>query len=217
MVSEIVALLEPHRNPGNAAPMEAYMKNQFPFLGIKKTVLDSAVKPYINGLKKQKQINWTFVSDLWKLPQREYQYVAMMILQVQKKQLIWEDLSKIEVLILQKSWWDTVDLMAGHLLGELGLKYPEKMSAAMLDWSTNDNIWIARSALLYQLKFKEKTHKDILATCILNNNESPEFFIRKAIGWILREYSKTNPQWVRDFINENTLSGLSVREGSKYL
>ncbi len=217
MTTEITALFESHRNTDNAAAMTAYLKNQFSFLGIKKPERQQLCKAVLAGCKKNNAIDWQWVNDLWQRPEREYQYLAMEILLVSKTKLTFADLDKIEHLITQKSWWDTVDTIAGNLLGEMGKRYPEQMNEAMLLWSRSDNMWKARSAILFQLKYKNLTNTAVLSECILYNNSSTEFFIRKAIGWALREYSKTNPDWVRDFIKEHPLSALSVREGSKYL
>lgn len=217
MFTEIVSLLESHRHSSNATAMSAYMKNKFPFLGIKKPLLEKVLKPFLEAYKAEPTIDWQLIHQLWDLPEREFQYTAMLILQVQKKRLVLEDLAEIERLISHRSWWDTVDFLATHLLGFLGLNHIESMQGTMLIWSRSSNIWIARSSLLFQLKYKTQTDTDLLAACILNNATSEEFFIRKVIGWILREYSKTNAEWVSAFIKENTLSSLSVREGSKYL
>jgi 3-methyladenine DNA glycosylase AlkD len=217
MVTEIIVLLESHRNPDNAAPMARYMKNQFPFLGIKKPQLELLLKPYLIAYKVESKIDWELIRQLWGQPEREYQYAALLILQVQKKVLEWKDLPQIEFLIQERSWWDTVDVLATHMLAAIGLKFERQMKATMLNWSKSDNFWIVRSALLYQLKYKTLTDTEVLSIIILNCADSKEFFIRKAIGWVLREYSKTNPEWVANFIDQNFLSKLSVREGRRYL
>ena len=97
------------------------------------------------------------------------------------------------------------------------MKYPELIDDYILDWSNDDNMWLKRSSVLFQLKYKEKTNVNLLKEIILNNNMDNEFFIAKAIGWILREYSKTNPKWVKEFIGNNYLQKLSIREGGKYI
>ncbi len=97
------------------------------------------------------------------------------------------------------------------------MKYPELIDDYILDWSNGDNMWLKRSSVLFQLKYKEKTNVNLLKEIILNNNMDNEFFIAKAIGWILREYSKTNPKWVKEFIENNYLQKLSIREGGKYI
>jgi 3-methyladenine DNA glycosylase AlkD len=96
-------------------------------------------------------------------------------------------------------------------------KFPESKESITSAWNNSDNIWLNRSSLLFQLKYKTGTDTDLLGRYIKNLSSSKEFFIRKAIGWVLREYSKTNAAWVRDFIRDNKLAALSIKEGSKYL
>jgi 3-methyladenine DNA glycosylase AlkD len=134
-----------------------------------------------------------------------------------KKQLEVDDIVWIEKLIVTKSWWDTVDILATHLAGEYFKKHKNKIDLITNQWNNSDNIWLQRSSLLFQLKYKQNTNVFLLENYILNLKESNEFFIRKSIGWILREYSKTNPAWVIQFLQKNELSNLSVREASKYL
>jgi 3-methyladenine DNA glycosylase AlkD len=134
-----------------------------------------------------------------------------------KKQLEVDDIVWIEKLIVTKSWWDTVDILATHLAGEYFKKHKNKIDLITNQWNNSDNIWLQRSSLLFQLKYKQNTNVFLLENYILNLKESKEFFIRKSVGWILREYSKTNPAWVIQFLQKNELSNLSVREASKYL
>jgi 3-methyladenine DNA glycosylase AlkD len=122
----------------------------------------------------------------------------------------------LEKLLTTKSWWDSVDSIA-PLAGEMARKYPELIDETMNHWSVDDNFWLRRSAILFQLKYKQQTNEDLLYDYIVKNADSKEFFIQKAIGWALREYSKTNPESVKAFIEGNHLAPLSIREGSKYL
>ena len=141
----------------------------------------------------------------------------MDLLDKYKKQLEVDDIVWIEKLIVTKSWWDTVDILATHLAGEYFKKHKNKIDLITNQWNNSDNIWLQRSSLLFQLKYKQNTNVFLLENYILNLKESKEFFIRKSVGWILREYSKTNPAWVIQFLKKNELSNLSVREASKYL
>lgn len=134
-----------------------------------------------------------------------------------KKELKKESMEKLERLITIKSWWDTVDLLASVLVGELCMRYPELIDSYIHKLAEDHNIWLARTSILFQLKYKERTDAELLGKIIVKNSKSKEFFINKAIGWALREYSKTNPEWVRKFIGDTTLHPLSIREGSKYL
>ena len=128
-----------------------------------------------------------------------------------------EDISKLKYLIVTKSWWDTVDLLA-KVVGSLVIRI-EGYDQIMLEWSKDSNIWLKRVAILYQLSLKEKVDKQVLDKILVNNLGDSEFFINKAIGWALRDYSKFNPEWVREFIKENkaNMTNLSIREASKYL
>jgi len=123
----------------------------------------------------------------------------------------------LEKLITSKSWWDTVDTIAPHPVGKVAKETPSIVDDIIEGWSQSDNLWLCRSAILFQLRYKEETDETALYRYILANAESTEFFIQKAIGWALREYSKTNPSSVRKFIESHTLSKLSIREGSKYI
>ena len=118
-------------------------------------------------------------------------------------------------MIVKNSWWDSTDVL-DNLVAELVSCFPE-LKSIILEWSDSDNIWLKRTAIDYQLKYKEKTDRDILSKVISDNCNTNEFFIDKAIGWALREYSKTDKEWVREFITEHKLSKLSIREASKYL
>jgi 3-methyladenine DNA glycosylase AlkD len=174
-------------------------------------------REFFKAARKAAVIDWNFVNQCWDLPEREYQYLAQDYLIDLKKNLQKNDLEKIQELIIKKSWWDTVDAIAAKLVGDLCYRFPELIDQYIMKWAWSDNIWLIRSAILFQLKYKEHTNCEVLETVILKNSNAKEFFINKAIGWALREYSKTNPQWVKSFIDNNPLHPLSVREGRKYL
>lgn len=217
MYDSVIEEFYNNRDENQAKMMSVYMRNKFPFLGLRKPVRSMFQVPFLKECKKDKAINWYFVKKCYSLPEREFQYLAIDYLITLKKYILPGDMDIIEELILEKSWWDTVDMLAGTIAGELCSKNPDLISNYILKWADSDNIWLRRSSILFQLKYKEKTNKDLLRHIILKNIGSSEFFINKAIGWILREYSKTNKTWVKDFIENNTLSPLSVKEASKYL
>lgn len=157
------------------------------------------------------------ITSMWELPEREYQYVAVDYLVKHKKKLTEEHVDLIEYLITTKSWLDTVDALASHVVGELFSKYPNLIKERGEKWLHSENIWLQRTMILYQLKYKEATDEDFLYFVIRKLKEIDEFFNQKAIAWALREYSKTNPDSVRKFIESENLSKLAVREGSKYI
>jgi 3-methyladenine DNA glycosylase AlkD len=208
--------LEKNENTERAIPMSNYMKNNFAFLGIQKPKLNEIIKPYIKECKNEK-VDWNFVSLCWDKPYREAQYTAVEYLLYIAKTLTDKDLAKLKKIIVVKSWWDSIDEMS-QIVGNIVSRH-NHLEKVMLAWSKDKNIWLRRVAILFQLKYKEKTNQDLLSQIILNNFETTEFFINKAIGWSLREYSKTNKVWVKNFINKhkNQLHKLSIREGSKYI
>lgn len=211
------AEMESQRDEEKAPQMSAYMKNLFPFLGLQRPKLTSIIKPYIKKAAKEESIHWDFIDACWLKSYREAQYAGVEYLIAAQKKLAEHDLAKLKELIITKSWWDTSDSLAG-VVGFLVQKYPA-LVADMLAWSKSENIWLRRVAILFQLKYKEKTDVDLLEKIICANFGSGEFFIDKAIGWILREYSKVNPGWVRGFIRkyEDKMAKLSIKEGSKYI
>ena len=217
MYESLLNTLYAHRDAEKAFHMAKYMKDQFPFLGISKPERVKLAGPFFKAAKQSRRVDCKMVDKLWNLPEREFQYVAMGYLLAVENYLRAEDIDKLETLIAAKSWWDTVDLLASNVAGPLCLRYKELIDSHILRWAESENIWLARSAILFQLKYKGQTDPELLEHIILKNDRSKEFFINKAIGWALREYSKTDKDWVRDFLAQHPLSKLSIREASKYL
>ncbi|WP_264739913.1 DNA alkylation repair protein [Cytobacillus firmus] len=214
----LVELFEKNKDEEKAVPMQNYMKNHFPFLGIKTPERRALLKEFFNKTCLLKQeFNPDFVEALWDLEEREYQAAALDYIGKFIRKLDKSHLSLVEKLITTKSWWDTVDMLAAHAVGAIAAKNPEVIPEKIEGWATSENMWLRRTAILFQLKYKIRTDEDLLYRYILQNNDSKEFFIQKAIGWALREYSKTNPESVKRFIESNTLAKLSIREGSKYI
>ena len=215
-IEDLIPILEAATVPEKIPDMEAYMKNKFSFLGVQKPILKKIEREFFKPFIKD-TIDWTFVEECWQQPYREFQYIAMDYLDKKKKELRPEDFPKLKELALTKSWWDSIDQL-DLIIGEITLHYPETKQV-MLDWSKDQDFWLRRIAIDHQLMMKEKTDTDLLEKVILNNLGQSEFFINKAIGWSLRNYSKVNPDWVGAFIDRyrDQLSPLSIREGSKYL
>jgi 3-methyladenine DNA glycosylase AlkD len=211
-------LFEENRNQANAEPMKNYMKGHFPFLGIKKPERVKLERQFFQetGLLKER-FNHEFIKELWEMEEREYQYTALGYMEKSLNKLEKSDLPLMEELITTKSWWDTVDAIAPKPVGKIAERFPEVVAETIDGWAVHDYLWLRRAALLFQLKYKDKTNEELLYQYIIQNADSKEFFIQKAIGWVLREYSKTNPQSVKRFIEAEKLAPLSVREGSKYL
>jgi 3-methyladenine DNA glycosylase AlkD len=203
-------------DPEKAAPMSAYMRNQFPFLGIKTPERKKLCRDFLKDAAGQ-AVDWDFVFKCWAQPEREFQYLAIEYLTKVKSALTTDDIPKLREISVSKSWWDTIDGL-DVIIGDIALRYPE-VNETLLQWSTDENFWLRRIAIDHQLKRKDKTDTALLERIIVNNFGQTEFFINKAIGWSLREYSKTNPDWVRDFIerHRSEMAALSVREGGKYV
>lgn len=203
-------------NPEKAIAMKAYMRNQFEFLGITAPERKILTRDFLKNVDTTR-INWDFIQKCWEQPEREFQYLAIAYLIKLKNRLTVDDIPRLRQLILTKSWWDTIDSL-DKLLGLLALNNPI-VEAILLEWSIDENIWIRRVAIDHQILRKEQTNTELLEKILLNNLGQSEFFINKAIGWSLRDYSKTNPAWVKNFIDrhQENMAPLSIREGSKYV
>ena len=210
-----------YRNEEQAEKMSAYMLNKFKHIGIRtperRKIFRAFFKEYKKEQEKSEKIDWDFINNCWKNEYRELQYSALDYLQAMKNILTDKDIPKLKTLALSKSWWDTIDCL-DMIIGEIALKYP-KVNDTIIKWNVDENIWLRRIAIDHQLLRKEKTNVELLEKIIKNNFGQTEFFINKAIGWALRDYSKTNPKWVRDFIekNKDKMAKLSIKEGSKYI
>ncbi len=215
--SKLIIDLEKNRNELLAVSMERYMQDKFRFLGVRGATRTEIYKKYFPEARKSKVIDWNFIETCWNKEEREFQYAVVYYLKTMQKFLKREDISRLKYLIVTKSWWDTVDLLA-KVVGSLVIRI-EGYDQIMLEWSKDSNIWLRRVAMLHQLSFKEKVDEGLLEKILLANLGGNEFFINKAVGWALRDYSKFNPEWVTKFIEKNrgNMANLSLREASKYL
>lgn len=214
---DLITDFEENRNELLAESMSKYMQDKFRFLGVRGATRTEIYKKYFPDARKTKTIDWDFVENCWNKEEREFQYVVVYYLKAMQKFLKREDISKLKYLVVTNSWWDTVDLLA-KVIGSLVIRI-EGYDKIMLEWSKDSNIWLRRVAILYQLSLKDKVDEIILDKVLVNNLSDSEFFINKAIGWALRDYSKYNPEWVREFIkkNKDNMANLSIREASKYI
>ena len=217
ILSGLITELEENRNELLAESMSKYMQDKFRFLGVRGATRTEIYKKYFPEARKSKAIDWGFIENCWNKEEREFQYVVVYYLKAMQRFLKREDISRLKYLIVTKSWWDTVDLLA-KVVGSLVIRI-EGYDQIMLEWSKDSNIWLRRVAILYQLSLKDKVDEQILDKILVNNLGDNEFFINKAIGWALRDYSKFNPEWVREFIkkNKDNMANLSIREASKYI
>jgi 3-methyladenine DNA glycosylase AlkD len=216
----IIESFSENSNPKYAKQMEAYMKNKFTFLGINAPTRTQLLKQISTEFKKLSfESKMRILDELWSNKEREY-HLAMLELSAHMKSLFnVKHMSWLENKVTSNSWWDSVDFIAPHLIGSVLLKHPDQQEAYAYKWMESDNLWLNRTAIIFQLKYKTKTNQNLLSEMILSKCESKEFFIRKAAGWALREYGKVNPVWVSDFINSyrDILSPLTVKEGGRRL
>ena len=226
---------EAARDPELAAPMTAYMRDLYPFLGIKAPPRRALNRRVLDGLARPDEAQLTEVAlACWALPEREYQHFAVDWLRQHAALLTPAFLPTARYLITTKSWWDTVDELAADVVGVMVGQHPELVST-MDEWVVGSDpdvgspsaspkaaalpaLWLTRTAILHQLRYRAQTDSDRLFRYCAVNAGHRDFFIRKAIGWALRQYAKTDPYAVRDFVaSQPALSALSVREAVKNL
>ncbi|MFA7327279.1 MAG: DNA alkylation repair protein [Candidatus Kapaibacterium sp.] len=216
--SPLLDLFEKNMNEELIPQMTAYMKNKFSYYGLKAPQRKELQKKFIseNG-KLDPAVAFTEIKKVWNTCNREVNYSIIDILRHKR---YWEDPNSIELaewLVVNKSWWDTVDSLAVNSVGLYMKLHPEQIDYYNAKWISSENIWLNRTAILFQLKYKKDTNLELLKSNIRHHSHQKEFFIKKAIGWSLREYSKINPSDVIKFLDENELQNLSIREASKYL
>ena len=214
---EIRKAFEENRDSENAIAMSKYMRDMFKYYGIPTPVRKSIYKELLKKEKASSIIDWELLDICYDDEYREFQYFVMDYLSLVQKMLTYDDIPKIKRYIKTKQWWDTIDGF-DRIIGNIAFS-DSRINDLMLKWSKDDDIWVRRIAIDHQLSRKDKTDADLLGQIIVNNLESKEFFINKAIGWSLRDYSKTNPNWVRDFISKHIekMDKLSIKEASKYI
>ncbi len=221
LLAQIEAALRPLADAQQAVPMRAYMLNQFAFLGIRATARRQALRglPKLGGWAAPQLL--ALADRLWELPEREFQYVAVDLLAKYHRQLGPESLAHLLQLVQRKPWWDTVDALAG-VVGDILLRarpgQPD-VQCAMDACLSHPNLWVRRIAMLHQLGWKAQTDEVRLLHYALTLAPEPDFFIRKAIGWALRDHARTRPEAVRAFLGRHaqSLSGLTRREAGKHL
>ena len=215
----ILEKLSAQSNPIRARQMEAYLRNQFTFYGVmsgpRKEILKS-MKTQLNRLSPNQKRE--LVLQLWNEKHRECQLFAIdWMMKWPLKEIVETDLDLFEKLILEKSWWDSVDGIAPNMVGKYAKKFPVLMDNRLASWTVHESFWIRRTCLIYQLRYRNTTDLQKLNFFIHDFKSDKEFFIQKAIGWSLREVSKWNPLWVSEVVNKENLVGLAKREATKYI
>lgn len=206
-------------DPVRAEAMTAYMKDVAPFLGIPAPLRRDLSKAVTQGAPRPSEADCAALAlRCWRLPEREYQYFAVDYLRRHVSRCSSGFLPVVRHLIVTVPWWDTVDPLAAHTVGPLVAADPE-LARVMDEWIEDEDLWLARTALLHQLRHKAATDTGRLFAYCRRRAGHPDFFVRKAIGWSLREYAKTDPDAVRAFVEAEraALSPLSVREALKNL
>lgn len=212
------AAFHSHAHPANAAAMCAYMKGHFPFFGIKAPERRALQQEHVrlHGMLKLDQLP-VMARSAFAQPERELHYAAVDLLVKRAKESGPEHLPLLEELITSQSWWDTVDALAVHGVGAVLKKHPSAIEEWNDRWIKSDDLWLNRTAILFQNRWKEETDQALLFANIDRHTKHKDFFIRKAIGWALREYGKTDPGVVLEFVRSRMLSPLSEREAVRNL
>ncbi|OYU84296.1 MAG: DNA alkylation repair protein [Flavobacterium sp. BFFFF2] len=219
IINDLISALHAAADAERAVGMTAYMKYNFPFLGIQTPIRRRILKVWNQQHAPEIKNNVrAIVRALWQLPEREFHYCAVDLL-VKNLKNKWEVADELLIyeLLTTHAWWDTVDLLAKYGLGGYLQQFPEKRDLILESYLASDQFWLQRSTLIFQLDYKSKTDVELLKALSLHFKGDKEFFIRKAIGWAWREYARVNPELVRQWIPQSGLSPLSVREAMKHL
>lgn len=204
--------------PSKTPQMKAYMRNQFEFYGVMTSDRHLIIRQLVPNFLWRDQADFLqFIEWCWKEQNREFKYVALDLSRRFLRKLEQSCIPFYEQLIARESWWDTVDGISPQIIGGLLKEDKMKVRQQAFKWIEDENIWYKRSALILQLFYKEATDFNVLGECVLRTKDSKEFFIQKAAGWALRQYSKTNPEKVKLFLAKNKIPPLSYREGMKYI
>lgn len=218
-INELIKVFEENSNALIGKQQEDYLKGKFKCLGIKAPVRREISKVFLSKDNlPSKEEAFLIVQQLWNNGYREYHQFAVDLLLKYTKNLEKDDIQLYEFLILNQSWWDTVDVIADKLVGSYFKKFPELRYQHIDNWLSSNNIWLQRTTLIFQLKYKDQLDTEILSDCIQQLLGSKVFFVNKAIGWILRQYSRTNPEWVIDFVEQTPLlAPLSKKEALRLI
>lgn len=223
LVEAVRQCLRAAADPERAPAMQAYMKSDLPFLGVTKAARTAALRPALAARPPVDRASWeATVRHLFDEAQfREERYAALALLSVRTARP-WRDpglVPLVEHLVVRGAWWDLVDDLASHHVAPLHRDRPEVLRPVVLGWAEHHDVWLRRTAILAQLGSREATDRDLLARVVHANADRPEFWLRKAIGWALRDLAHHDPDWVRAYLHDegDRLSPLSRREASRHL
>jgi 3-methyladenine DNA glycosylase AlkD len=221
LFARVDAVLREQADAERAAKQQAYMKSAMPYYGLMSPVFKAALRPILADYTPVTRDEWLRdVERLWgRATHREHWYAALAVARHRgaKQWVDGEAMPVWERLIREGAWWDVVDEIATHLVRDTVLKSTESEHQRMRQWATTEGLWLRRTAIICQVGAKERVDQGLLRDVIEPNIDDPDFFIRKAIGWALRDHARNDPEWVRRFVEEHPgLSGLSRREALKH-
>ncbi len=221
LVAQLTDTFRQHANPSKAVEMESYLKNHFPFFGIQAPTRRALHKDWIkrtNELANTSEQRWELVQAMWVQEEREYHHTCIDWIQTWKKK-DWKvsDGAHLTWLLTNNSWWDSVDTIAGYFVGNYCKLFPKEGAQLIHSYRASSDMWLNRTAILYQLKYKKETNLNLLEEICEQFEPNKEFFIQKAIGWSLRETGKTFPNEVKMIVERLNLSGLARREALRRL
>ena len=217
--SALTAAADPSRAPG----MQAYMKSAMPFLGVPSSNMRAIAKSLFASLHHADAAEWRAdVLAIWRGAVYREEYYAAIELAGMRFARQFQTMAALPMyreMIISGGWWDTTDAIAPNRLRDILVAEPFPMRAALLSWAEDDNLWVRRAAILCQMKAKQHMDLNLLYACIEPSIQSKEFFLRKAIGWVLRHHARTDPDEIRRYVatNADRLSTLSKREALKHL
>jgi 3-methyladenine DNA glycosylase AlkD len=223
LVEVVRAELAAAGDPEVAAKQQAYMKSEMPYRGLPAPRLKAVLRPLLSGWRPDSRAQWeATILALWdEAAHREERYAAIAIARHPRARA-WLDPHSLELwrhLVVSGAWWDVVDEVATHPVGDTLLAHREETTQLLRAWATHDDLWVRRTAVICQVGHRGDTDPDLLRHAIEANVADPTFWLRKAIGWALRDYARTDPDWVRAEVTRlgGRLSGLSRREALKHL
>ena len=214
----VIEVFKLHKDQIQGKSMSKYMRDKFEYFGINSPTRKEISKPLLarKELPEMSEIP-SIARELWKQPQRELQYFTLELLQKFERKCPEEWIRLFEDLIIEKSWWDTVDGLSANQVGAHFKRFPGLTKRYTKQWMESGNIWLQRTCLIFQLKYKNETDFELMKSFIPTLADSNEFFIRKAIGWALRQYGKYNPNAVIKYVENQPMSPLSRKEALKLL
>ncbi|HEX5917124.1 MAG TPA: DNA alkylation repair protein [Nocardioides sp.] len=227
-VGAVRAALAETGDPARAAQQQAYMKSDLPYVGLGAAALKALLRPLLVEHRFADRAQWeAAVLELWEDAEHREEWYAAIALLRHRAYRRWLDpdlLPLLEDLVRTGAWWDVVDEIASHLVGQVLLDHRSPTTPILDAWAVDpDSLWVRRTAMLAQLRHSEQTDTDLLERVLVANLDDTtygrEFFVRKALGWALRQHARTDPEWVRTFVraHHDRLSGLSRREALKHL